>query len=126
MHEDRACGRRGALLYSPLVQPRTTARPGASPAKSALAAALVLLLLLTSLLAVSPVHDQSHLPQPGGSGHDCALCLFSHGQVDLAAPAPALAVRHPTSADCFVPHAVSFVSAPDFQFLPGRAPPFFS
>lgn len=126
MHEDRACGRRGALLYSQLVQPRTTARSSASLAKSALAAGMALLLLLTSLLAVSPVHNQSHLPQQGGSGHDCALCLFSHGQVDLADLPPALAVRNPVSADCFIPHTVSFVSAPDYQLLPGRAPPFFS
>ncbi len=91
-----------------------------------LAGLMVFLLVLTSLLAVSPAHAESHLLHHGTANQDCALCLFSHGQVDLTDPVAVLAARHPVLTDRFVPHTVSFVSAPDYQLLPGRAPPFFS
>lgn len=87
---------------------------------------MVLILVLTSLLAVSPAHNESHHLHHGAANQDCALCLFSHGQLDVADPAPWLAARELISADLFVPHLVSFISAPDYQLLPGRAPPSFS
>jgi len=114
------------VLNSAIVKPEAHFRAPARMARSLLAGLMALLLVVTSLLAVSPAHTESHLLHHGGASQDCALCLFSHGQVDFTDPVAALVIHAPVSTDCFVPHTVSFVSAPDYQFLPERAPPAFS
>ena len=66
------------------------------------AALLGLVVLLLNLLAVSPgLHERLH-PDAGEHGHECAVTLFAHGQVDGVAvavvpplPLPGLALARP-------------------------------
>jgi hypothetical protein len=90
--------------------------------KIALAFVCVALVLALSLLAIQPslhrfIHKDADAP-----GHECAVTMFAHGQVDAAAAAPptfcppALVVFSET-----FPRIV-FVST-DIRLLPGRDPP---
>jgi len=102
--------------------PHSTARPG----KSVLAGLLAVLILLVSAFSGdSSLHQRLHA-DPFHSGHNCALCLFLHGNIDSADVA---AIK-----DSFVASLVSHqsvresfeISLLDSRLSPARAPPHFS
>ncbi len=83
---------------------------------------LVAVVLLLNALASSPeLHDLFHA-DAGHAGHQCAVTLFAHGQVDSAsvevdAVAPAVLVET-------TPQIVFFSFVSTVENLPaGRAPP---
>lgn len=83
---------------------------------------LLFLFLSLQALAVFPaLHEMVH-PDAGDADHECAVTLFSHGQVD--APATVPPVFCPPATVTFSPASpkVVFVSA-DIRLLPGRGPP---
>ena len=87
------------------------------------ASALLLGLLLSlQALAVFPaLHALVH-PDAGDADHECAVTLFSHGQVDASTAAPAV-FRAPASLIFSQsPPKIIFVSA-DIRLLPSRGPP---
>src|SRR6266581_4894988 len=57
-------------------------------AKSALAGLLALLLLGSSALALSSAHRRSHDFGRATPSHQCAFCLFTHGQITLSDVSP--------------------------------------
>ena len=92
------------------------------PVQAVIASLLTGLVLLVNVMAASPsLHEWVH-PDAGRSGHQCAVTLFAHGQVDLstvdvlpAAPLPWVASG---------PSAEISVFSPAIEYLPaGRAPP---
>ena len=83
---------------------------------------LVALVLLLNLLAVAPSLHKIFHSDAGEAGHQCAVTMFAHGQVDSAstdvfAVAPIVSTEI-SSQLCFS------IFAPAIENLPaGRAPP---
>ncbi len=80
------------------------------------------LILTLSLLASCPsLHKFVH-KDADDAGHECAVTLFSHGQID-ASPAVVHMFCAPAH-QIFIPSrpCIIFVSA-DVRLLPGRGPP---
>lgn len=82
----------------------------------------ILIVLLLNLLAASPsLHERLH-PDASHAEHQCAVTMFTHGQVDspvvdVVLPAPAAPVE-------FLPlTSVSVVTALVETLPPGRGPP---
>jgi hypothetical protein len=82
----------------------------------------VLFVLLLNLLAASPsLHELIHA-DAGKAGHQCAVTLFAHGQVD--SPTVDVAVPVPAAPIEFSPQVlVSISNALVATLPPGRGPP---
>jgi hypothetical protein len=82
----------------------------------------VLLVLLLDLLAAAPaLHERFHADAPQ-TAHQCAVTLFAHGQVDVAAVDVAVAVV--AGSVQLSPRLEFSVFSPAIGNLPpGRAPP---
>ena len=82
----------------------------------------VLFVLLLNLLAASPsLHELFHA-DAGKEGHQCAVTLFAHGQVDT--PAVEVAAIIPAAPVEFLPlTSASVCNALVATLPPGRAPP---
>jgi hypothetical protein len=82
----------------------------------------ILIVLLLNLLASSPsLHERLH-PDADSAGHQCAITLFAHGQVDssivdVAVPVPAAPVEFSPQILVSIPTALVAI------LPPGRAPP---
>jgi len=83
---------------------------------------LIALVLLLDAMGVSPsLHERFH-SDAGENGHQCAVTLFAHGQVDAATVDVAMAGLLPLITP--TPATDSFVFCPVIEQLPaGRAPP---
>ena len=92
------------------------------PGQAVLALLLIALVLLLDAMMVSPpLHERFH-PDAGEHGHQCAVTLFAHGQVDAAAVDVAMAGPLPWITP--VPVTAASVFCPVIEQLPaGRAPP---
>jgi len=83
--------------------------------------AVALVLLLNLLVAAPALHEWFHA-DAGKEGHQCAVTLFAHGQVD--SPVVEVATVVPVSpAKCLPPVAASVFSALVATLPPGRGPP---
>jgi hypothetical protein len=82
---------------------------------------LGLFLSLQAMAALPALHSLVH-PDASDPGHECAVTLFSHGQVDVSSAAVS-AFRAPAllSSSQELPRVI-FVSA-DIRLLPSRGPP---
>ncbi len=82
----------------------------------------ILLVLLLNLLAASPsLHELLH-HDADEPGHQCAVTLFAHGQVDT--PVVEVAVTVPVAPIEFLPQiSVSIPNALVATLPPGRGPP---
>jgi len=92
------------------------------PGRAAIASLLTGLVLLLNAMAASPaLHEWFHA-DAGESGHQCAVTLFAHGQVDSSTVDVII-----TSPQTFVasnPSVEISVFSPVIENLPaGRAPP---
>jgi hypothetical protein len=92
------------------------------PGRAIIASLLTGLVLLLNAMAASPsLHEWVHA-DAGDSGHQCAVTMFAHGQVDsasvdVAAVEPQTFVAVPSSVEISV-------FSPAIENLPaGRAPP---
>jgi hypothetical protein len=83
---------------------------------------LVVFVLLLNFLAASPsLHERIHA-DAGQVGHQCAVMLFAHGQVDAAAVD--ISVSAPPILVESIPSVEFSVFSPAIGNLPaGRAPP---
>jgi hypothetical protein len=83
---------------------------------------LIFFILLLNLLAASPsLHERIHA-DAGKAGHQCAVMLFAHGQVDSSAVDVAVPV--PVAPVEFLPQIlVSIPPASVATLPPGRGPP---
>jgi hypothetical protein len=89
------------------------------PSIGALLAGLVL--LLNAMAELPALHEFFHA-DAGQSGHQCAVTLFAHGQIDAADAAVAVVV--PSIATEFLSQSpVSVFSIAAETLPPGRAPP---
>jgi hypothetical protein len=101
---------------------RLMTRPIRQPGRAAIASLLTGLVLLLNAMAVSPsLHAWFH-SDAADSGHQCAVTLFAHGQVDAAsgdvsvvAPLPYVETTSSLALSVFSP-AIDDLPA-------GRAPP---
>jgi len=87
-----------------------------------LATLLACLVLLVDAMAACPsLHELIH-HEAGEPGHECAVTLFAHGQVDSATvDVPIIATTIPCAA---IPLVSFSAFAPAIESLPaGRAPP---
>ena len=85
---------------------------------------LGLVLSLQLFVALPGLHAWIH-PDAADANHECAVTLFSHGQVHLDdAPAPIFYAPQGLIAETIRP-GVEFVSV-DLLLLPSRGPPAFS
>jgi hypothetical protein len=82
---------------------------------------LVLLLSLQALVTFPSLHAWVH-PDAGDPDHECAVTLFSHGQVDASAAVPPIFYAPQQVTFSAVSPKVIFVSA-DIRLLPSRGPP---
>jgi hypothetical protein len=82
---------------------------------------LGLFLLLQSMVVLPGLHARFH-SDASNPGHECAVTLFAHGQVDSADAAPPLLKPEPA-----IFHSVSWTEtilvSTDIHILPGRGPP---
>lgn len=86
-------------------------------------AALISAVLFCGALASSPVLHHLIHPDADNDHHECAITMFSHGQVDVTDGNPVVAapiLAEPLSVDFF--ESAVLVSC-DYVHLPGRAPP---
>jgi hypothetical protein len=92
------------------------------PVRMPLGVLSILLVLLLNLLAASPsLHEYFHA-DAGKAGHQCAVTLFAHGQVD--APAVDVALPLPATPTEFLPQfSASIPNALVATLPPGRGPP---
>ena len=93
--------------------------------KPALSGLLVALVLLLNALAASPaLHELIH-KDADQAGHDCAITMFAHGQVDSVSGEVPVAV--PLALIETTPSSIFSVPSTAIENLPpGRAPPVFS
>jgi hypothetical protein len=100
-------------------------RPAAYPIKVALTGYLLACVMVIGLMAAGlDFHLEVHRDACDGN-HQCAITLFTHGQVELtdaACDAPERMVRPVIEPQC---SEVVLVNSTDFLLLPGRAPPAF-
>jgi hypothetical protein len=97
----------------------STARLG----KSVLAGLLAAFILLVNTFACdSAFHKHLHA-DPGHSGHNCALCLFLHGQVDSADVAIIKDFFVASMTACQPATDTFGNSSLDLRLSPSRAPP---
>ena len=83
---------------------------------------LVAFVLLLNAMAESPALHEFFHADAGQSGHQCAVTLFAHGQVDAADAAVAVVV--PSIITEFLSQSpVSVFSIAAETLPPGRAPP---
>jgi len=92
-------------------------------AKSALAGLLALLLLFSSALAVSSAHRQSHDFGRATTGHACAFCLFTHGQITLSDVSPPSVRVSAVVIGIVAPIRSPIPASMDYRLSPSRAPP---
>jgi hypothetical protein len=92
-------------------------------AKPALASLLVWAILWLSTLAVSVEHSTFHQSDEASGGHACGICLFAHGQVIGADPAPASTCNVAKWVGFLAPAEVRAPAAFDYRLAPSRAPP---
>lgn len=92
-------------------------------AKSALAGLLAILLILSSALAVSAAHRKSHDFGRGTPSHQCAFCLFTHGQITLSDVSPPSVRGSAVMIGIFAPIHSAIPASMDYRLSPSRAPP---
>jgi hypothetical protein len=92
-------------------------------AKSALAGLLALLLLFSSALAVSSAHQQSHDLGRATPSHQCAFCLFTHGQITLSDVSPPSVRGSAVLIGIVAPFHSAIPASMDYRLSPSRAPP---
>jgi hypothetical protein len=92
-------------------------------AKSALAGLLTFLLLVSAALAVSSAHRQSHDFDPTPSSHQCAFCLFTHGQITLSDVSPPSVRGSAVVIGIVAPIHSAIPASMDYRLSPSRAPP---
>jgi hypothetical protein len=87
------------------------------------ASALLLgLFLFLQALSISPaLHALVH-SDAAEAGHECAVTLFTHGQINASATAVPIVCTATRVIFCQSPPQAIFVSA-DVRLLPGRGPP---
>ena len=92
------------------------------PGQAVIASLLAGFVLLLNAMAVSPtLHEWFHA-DAGESGHQCAVTLFAHGQVDSSSVEVAIPV--PQTSVATNPSVEISVYSPAIENLPaGRAPP---
>jgi len=122
IRENKTCGGLGGLvLFAKRLQ--LERKSFACVAKSAAAGLLAILLLWSSTLAVSSAHRQAHDFGSAASGHQCAFCLFSHGQITLSdVSPPSIRVRAVLIGVVALVHS-AFPASMDYRWSPSRAPP---
>jgi len=91
--------------------------------KSALAGLLALLLLWSSLLAVSSAHRHSHDFFRATPSHQCAFCLFTHGQISLSDVNPPSVRSRAVAIVLVAPIHPAIPASMDYRLSPSRAPP---
>ena len=90
--------------------------------RSAVAVTLVLLLWLQLAMAASETLHKFIHADADQPGHECAVTLFAHGQVETSSVD--VPVLPPVTGVETTPQPVPFVfSAPSQQLPPGRGPP---
>jgi hypothetical protein len=92
-------------------------------AKSALAGLLALLLLVSSALAVSSAHRQSHDFGRATPSHQCAFCLFTHGQITSSDVSPPPVRGSAVVIGIVAPFHSAIPASMDYRLSPSRAPP---
>jgi len=92
-------------------------------AKSALAGLLAFLLLFSSAMAVSSEHRQSHDFGRATPSHQCAFCLFSHGQITVSDVSPPSVRGSAVVIGIIAPSHPSIPASMDYRWAPSRAPP---
>jgi len=92
------------------------------PGQAVLASLLVGLVLLLDAMAACPnLHELIH-HDADAPGHECAVTIFAHGQVD--SPVVEVAAIMPVAPVEFLPQTlVSSFNAPVESLPPGRGPP---
>jgi hypothetical protein len=97
-------------------------RHSKEPRQAVIASWLAGLVLLLNAMAASPsLHEWFHA-DAGETGHQCAVTLFAHGQVDSVAID--VAVHAPQAFVAAIPADEISVFSPAIENLPaGRAPP---
>jgi hypothetical protein len=99
-------------------------RPSRNCFQAGLSALLVAMVLLLDVLAASPqLHERFHQDR-NATGHQCAVTLFAHGQVDSACVE--VPITQPLAwVERMAPVEI-FTFSPAIEHLPaGRAPPVF-
>jgi hypothetical protein len=94
----------------------------ARPTKIAAAIVCMALILALSLLAACPTLHKSIHKDADNTSHECAVTLFSHGQVDATSAAAPVFCAPAQLIFCQTPPRIIFVST-DIRLLPGRGPP---
>jgi len=92
-------------------------------AKSALAGLLAVLLLVSSTLALGSAHRQSHNTDQPAKGHQCVLCLFTHGQIAASDVAPPSSCLAEVSFEIASLDKHILPATIDYLLSPSRAPP---
>ena len=80
------------------------------------------LFLFLQAAVTSPVFHSVLHSDATDPAHQCAVTMFSHGQVDAATPAVAIVVAQPLVSFASPTREVTFVST-DIRLQPGRGPP---
>jgi hypothetical protein len=88
------------------------------------ASLLIALVLLLSFAGASPALHKSIHSDAGAPEHQCAIKLFSHGQVDAADSAPIAVVVAPQVGGVALLSETFTLSSADYRFSSSRAPPF--
>lgn len=94
------------------------------PVRFLTALGLALWIVLCGILAHLPSAHEALHHEAKDSGHQCAITLFAHGQVQFDAPPPLVVVpvAVPIAAGSCVLISISHTT--DYALLPGRGPPF--
>jgi hypothetical protein len=91
--------------------------------KSAAAILLIGLVLLLSFAGASAALHKSIHPDAGAADHQCAITLFTKGQVDAANVAPVLALAVALFTVAVLLAETLFLPSADYRFSASRAPP---
>jgi hypothetical protein len=95
----------------------------ATVVRKAAAVLLCAFVLFIAALAASPsLHEWLH-HDANEAGHECAVTLFLHGQVDATTLAPVVAAAFALFGGIALLAETFVLSSVEYRFCPSRAPP---